>query len=75
MVLVHFTNGLIEAHFTFFILVLLVALYQDIVVFFVAIGFVALQHGAMSLIDPKSVFNHPAAQHKPLLWAGSTRGS
>ena len=73
-VLVHFTGGLIEAHFTFFILVPLVALYQDIVAFFVAIGFVALQHTAMSLLDPESVFNHAAAQHKPLLWAGVHAG-
>jgi len=73
-VLVHFTNGLIEAHFSFFVLIPLVALYQDIIAFAFAIAFVSVEHVIMTMVDSKSVFNHPAAQAKPLLWAGVHAG-
>jgi methyl-accepting chemotaxis protein len=69
-ILVHFTGGLIESHFSFFVALPLIALYQDIVAFFVAIGFVAVQHAAMTMLVPQSVFNHPAALARPILWAG-----
>jgi methyl-accepting chemotaxis protein len=69
-VIVHFTGGVIEAHFTFFVMIPLIALYQDIKAFAIAIGFVAVHHVVMTLVAPDSVFNHAAAQAKPLLWAG-----
>jgi methyl-accepting chemotaxis protein len=68
-VIVHFTGGVIEAHFTFFVMVPLIALYQDIKAFFIAVVFVAVHHVGMTLLAPESVFNHAAAQNKPLLWA------
>ncbi|MGD9704258.1 MAG: methyl-accepting chemotaxis protein [Acidimicrobiia bacterium] len=73
-ILVHFTGGLIEAHFTFFVMVPLIALYQDIIAFAFAIVFVSGQHAIMTMVDPKSVFNHAAAQNNPLLWAGVHAG-
>jgi methyl-accepting chemotaxis protein len=69
-ILVHFTGGLIEAHFAFFVMLPLIALYQDLRAFFVALGFVVVHHSVMTILVPKSVFNHPAAQAKPVLWAG-----
>ena len=69
-VIIHFTGGVIEAHFTFFVMVPLIALYQDIKAFAIAVGFVAVHHVGMTLIAPNSVFNHGAAQDTPLLWAG-----
>ena len=69
-ILVHFTDGLIEAHFSFYVLIPLIALYQDIIAFAFAIVFVAAQHALMSIVDPDAVFNHPAAQANPVLWAG-----
>jgi methyl-accepting chemotaxis protein len=69
-VLIHFTGGMIEAHFGFFVMVPLIALYQDLKAFVIAIGFVVVHHVGMTLIAPNSVFNHAAAQNKPLLWAG-----
>jgi Methyl-accepting chemotaxis protein (MCP) signalling domain len=68
-VIVHFTGGVIEAHFTFFVMIPLIALYQDIKAFAIAVGFVAVHHVGMTLIAPDSVFNHAPAQAKPLLWA------
>jgi methyl-accepting chemotaxis protein len=73
-VLVHFTGGLIESHFSFFVALPLIALYQDIVAFFIAIGFVAVQHAVMTILVPQSVFNHAAALAKPILWAGIHAG-
>jgi hypothetical protein len=73
-ILVHFTGGLIEAHFAFFVMMPLVALYQDLRAFGIALGFVVVHHTVMTLVAPKSVFNHHAAQAKPLLWAGIHAG-
>jgi hypothetical protein len=69
-ILVHFTGGLIEAHFAFFVTLPLIALYQDLRAFFVALGFVVVHHSVMTILVPESVYNHPAAQAKPILWAG-----
>ena len=48
-VLVHLSGGVIEMHFHFFVMVAVVALYQDWVCFLVAIAYVLVHHG-----DPRS---------------------
>jgi len=63
------THGLTEAHFHFFFVVAVVALYQDWTVFLLAIGFVAVHHAALSLLLPMSVFNHHDAMTHPFRWA------
>jgi PAS domain S-box-containing protein len=68
-VLVHLTGGLIESHFHFFVILPLVALYQDWRPFLTALAFVLFHHGIVGLIDPASVYNHPAALASPLKWA------
>jgi diguanylate cyclase len=67
--LVHLSNGAIEMHFHFFVLVPLLALYQDWVPFLVSVGYVVVHHLAVGLLEPASVFNHAAGQQNPLLWA------
>lgn len=67
--LVHLSGGLIEAHFHFFIMVGVVTLYQSWIPFGLAMAFVVIHHGTIGVIDPKSVYNHPAAIHRPWLWA------
>ncbi len=67
-VLVHLTGGLIESHFHFFVMVAVITLYQDWVPFLVAVGFTAVHHGVMGIIAPASVFNHPEAVRRPILW-------
>ena len=69
-ILVHFSGGSIEAHFHFFVVLPIIALYQDWTPFLVAIGYVVVHHGAMGVLAPESVFNHPAAINRPWLWAG-----
>src|SRR5688572_7010095 len=60
-VLVHLSGGLIEMHFHFFVMVVVVSLYQDWLPFLAAVGYVFVHHGIFGALDPRSVFNHPAA--------------
>jgi PAS domain S-box-containing protein len=69
-VLVHLAGGAIEMHFHFFVMVGLITLYQDWIPFLVAIAFVAGHHGLVGVLVPRYVFDHDAAQDKPLMWAG-----
>jgi Histidine kinase-, DNA gyrase B-, and HSP90-like ATPase len=68
--LVHLSNGSIEAHFHFFILIGLIVLYQDWVPLLWNTLFTVVSHGVGGVIDPSNVYNHYAAQNKPWLWAG-----
>jgi PAS domain S-box-containing protein len=65
---VHLSDGLVEAHFHYFVAVALVALYEEWLVYVVAIGFVVLQHGIMGSLEPGHVFGHPDGN--PWLWTG-----
>ena len=68
-VLVHLSGGFIEFHFHFFVMVGLLALYQEWVPFLLAIGFVLVHHGVVGVLDPSAVYNHPAALTHPWRWA------
>jgi hypothetical protein len=68
--LVHLSGGLIEAHFHFFIVVMVVTLYQSWVPFLLALVFVVIHHGTVGVVDPRAVYNHQAAINRPWLWAG-----
>ena len=68
-VLTHFTGGLIEMHFHFFVMVAVITLYQSWLPFAVAIGYVLVHHGVAGALAPESVFNHPAAVEHPWKWA------
>jgi len=68
-VLVHMSGGTIEAHFHFFILIGLIALYQDWVPFLWNVIFTVLSHGIGSVMDSSAMYNHYAAQNRPWLWA------
>jgi len=68
-ILTHIMGGLIEMHFHYFVVVVVVSLYQSWVPFLSAVGFVVLQHAVVGALDPMSVFNHPAALRNPLGWS------
>jgi diguanylate cyclase (GGDEF)-like protein len=68
-VLVHLSGGLVEMHFHFFVMLGVIALYQDWLPFLLALGYVVVHHGAMGAIDPKAVYNHPEAWEHPWRWA------
>ncbi len=69
-VLVHLSGGLTEAHFHFFVMVGVVALYQDWVPFGLGLSMTVLHHGLFGTLNPHSVYGHQAAAHDPWLWAG-----
>ncbi len=69
-VLVHLSEGLIEMHFHFFVMVGVITLYQHWLPFLVALGYVVFQHGLAGVLAPESVYSHPAAVAAPWKWAG-----
>lgn len=68
-ILVHLSGGYIEFHFHFFVMVAVIALYQDWVPFLCSIGFVLAQHGIVGALDPRSVYNHFDGVANPWKWA------
>jgi diguanylate cyclase (GGDEF)-like protein/PAS domain S-box-containing protein len=68
-ILVHFSDGLIEMHFHFFVMVAIVTLYQSWTPFLLAIGFVVLHHGTVGVHDSSAVYNHAEAIADPWRWA------
>ncbi len=70
MALVKLSGGYIEAHFHFFVFIAVLALYEDWLPFAVGMAYVAIGHGAFSLIDSSLVYNHPAAIANPVVWGG-----
>ena len=68
-VLVHLWGGVIEAHFHFFVVVVLLSLYEDWVPFLLAAAYVVLHHGLAGAIAPGSVYNHEDAVNHPWRWA------
>jgi GAF domain-containing protein/anti-sigma regulatory factor (Ser/Thr protein kinase) len=73
-ILVHLSGGLIEMHFHFFVMVAIVALYQDWLPFLAAIAYVLLHHGILGVLDPGSVYNHASARLHPWRWAAIHAG-
>ena len=67
--LVHVSGGVIEAHFHFFVVMALLALYEDWLPYLLALASVVIHHGLTSLIAPSAVFNHAAAIENPWKWA------
>jgi diguanylate cyclase (GGDEF)-like protein len=63
------TFGTIEAHFLFFIMVPVVALYEDWAPFATSSGMVIVHHFLAGMSDPASFYNHQAAIDSPLLWS------
>lgn len=66
--LVHLTDGLIEAHFAFFVALPLIALFHDWRAIVGAAAVVFLHHAIAGTLDPTRVYNHPAAQENPIVW-------
>jgi anti-sigma regulatory factor (Ser/Thr protein kinase) len=64
--LVHVTNGLIEAHFHFFVMVSILALYEDWAPYALAFAYVGLHHGVLGTLSPHHVYDHGGS---PWGWA------
>jgi diguanylate cyclase (GGDEF)-like protein len=66
---VHLAGGRIEAHFSFFVLVVLLTLYEDWLVFVLAIGYVLVHHGVLGMVEPNQVFHDKDQFTNPWEWA------
>jgi diguanylate cyclase (GGDEF)-like protein len=66
---VHLAEGRIEAHFSFFVLVVLLTLYEDWLVFALAVGYVLMHHGVLGMIDARQVFHDADQFTNPWGWA------
>lgn len=72
--LVHFSGGVTEAHFHFFVMVVVVALYQDWFAFLVGIAFVLFHHGVIGTVAPEDVYSSAEAIANPWGWAAIHAG-
>jgi diguanylate cyclase (GGDEF)-like protein/PAS domain S-box-containing protein len=68
-VVVHLMHGAIEGHFHFFVMVTLLALYEEWFPYLLAVGFVVAHHGLMGMLAPRAVFNNPGDVAHPWRWA------
>jgi len=69
-VVVQFSGGYIEAHFHFFVMLAVIAIYQDWIPFLLAILFVAIEHGVIGTLFSDSVYNTSIESTHPLVFAG-----
>ncbi len=67
-VLVQFWGGYIEGHFHFFVMLAVIALYEDWIPYLLAVLFVAIEHGLTGQFVPHAVYNHPDAVSHPWQW-------
>jgi diguanylate cyclase (GGDEF)-like protein/PAS domain S-box-containing protein len=68
--LVHLWHGRVEGHFHFFVMVALLATYEEWFPYLLAFVYVLVHHGLMGAIDPRSVYDHAGAEAHPWQWAG-----
>src|SRR3954468_20748528 len=68
--LVHLWHGRIEGHFHFFVMVALLATYEEWFPYLLAFVYVLVHHGLMGAIDAGSVYDHGGAEAHPWQWAG-----
>jgi diguanylate cyclase len=67
--LVNMCHGATEAHFHFFLMVSMLAAYEEWVPYLLAIGFVLIHHGVLGVLDPSAVYDHSSAIRSPWVWA------
>jgi diguanylate cyclase (GGDEF)-like protein len=68
--LVHLSDGYIEAHFHFFAMIPIVAIYESWIPFTLSVSTVLLHHGLAGSLNAPAVYNHPSAMAHPWIWAG-----
>ncbi len=68
-ILVHFSGGLIEAHFQFFVVLAFLTLYQRWQPFLLALLYVVLEHGIVGALDPRAVYDESDAIAHPWTFA------
>jgi diguanylate cyclase (GGDEF)-like protein len=67
--LVNMAHGATEAHFHFFLMVSMLAAYEEWVPYLLAIGFVLIHHGVVGVLDPGAVYDNASEIDSPWKWA------
>ncbi|MER7279234.1 EAL domain-containing protein [Dactylosporangium sp. NPDC000244] len=68
-VLVQLGDGMIEMHFHFFVMLVVITFYQEWRAFLIAAGFVLAEHAVVGVLAPQLVYSHADAWHHPVRWA------
>ncbi len=68
--IIHFSGGITEAHFHWFVVLAVSALYVDVRPFVVGVAYAGIHHTTLGLYDATLVFEHERGQDNPLLWTG-----
>jgi len=66
-VTVHFLNGLVEAHFSYFVMLVFVSLYQDWLPYIAGLATVVAHH-VLGVFLPAAVYDRPEAIADPARW-------
>ena len=67
--LVHLSGGYTELHFHVFVMMAVVALYQDWALCLLALVFIVADHGLIGMVAPHLVYSHVAGQQSPWTWS------
>lgn len=67
--LIHTFHGLIEIHFHFFVVIAVIAMYQQWTPYLIGLAYVLVHHAVMGVMMPTAVYNHPTAIAHPVLFA------
>ena len=68
-ILVHFSGGLVEAHFHYFVVLGFIALYQDWRPYLIAVAYVVVGHGLIGVLAPDAIYGQRELGTQPWLWA------
>ncbi|MBO9531994.1 MAG: EAL domain-containing protein [Solirubrobacteraceae bacterium] len=68
-IVVHLMDGAVEGHFHFFVMVSLLALYEEWFPYLLAFAFVLVHHIVMSALSSAAVFDHADAIAHPFKWS------
>ncbi|MEA2228540.1 MAG: hypothetical protein QOF04_2170, partial [Solirubrobacteraceae bacterium] len=66
---VHLAGGPVVVHFHYFVMLCVLALYEDIAPFGLGVGYVVVQHGIMGSAAPEHVFGSGGVPSHPWMWA------
>src|SRR3954454_14374614 len=67
---VHTSHGVTEAHFHFFVVIVILALYEDSLPLLLSLAYVVTHHGLMGVVAPHYVYYHVDPYRHPCAWAG-----
>jgi diguanylate cyclase (GGDEF)-like protein/PAS domain S-box-containing protein len=71
---VHISGGYVEAHFHFFVMIVVLTLYEDWIPFLIATFYVVVHHGLGSTLGGHAVFRDADHIAHPWKWAGIHAG-